>query len=468
MRRDENSILLIARALNDPTPTKELFISIQPLLLVLAQTLYRYGVEWYRIFAMLCALVVAAVTAVTARALWGQRRVAGVSAYALVLSSTLLVSEGTYFRGDLPSLMLSMIGLSLLAARGGQSRWLRSAIAGILLGLAIGVKVLALAMLPIYLVSRVILEDSVTEKPKEKMLSDRFLGMGLVLTSCAVVSGTLRLVLGSGSAVALGMNAQLGLAVGFGMIFRHFARNFATAFLDMWIAWTLLLVFHVPLYVVVLRRRLPNDLRRIVLFLDAWLLTVVAAFLINYPDWLHHYIYLVPPLAIGGGLCISMILNPGGRPCSDWHFAVFWIGLTLLGLKGPLVSYRELSTWTPTRDTQRICDEIRLRTTSSEAVWSDNHLFPLLADRATHPWLVEVSWKRIASGALTEDDLVRLFLDSPPSAVVFWDGLFAAFPGFSHCVRESFATEYSSDHLRAVSWVDDRHLPVFSGCIDLQ
>lgn len=75
---------------------------------------------------------------------------------------------------------------------------------------------------------------------------------------------------------------------------------------------------------------------------------------------------------------------------------------------------------------------LRDHTRPGDWVVTDHAFAAFEADRPIPPELAVVSSKRITTGALTADDVIRVTRDAPAAAVLFWDGdrLTDAFPAF--------------------------------------
>ena len=201
-----------------------------------------------------------------------------------------------------------------------------------------------------------------------------------------------------------------------------------------------------------------------------WLVASLVVLIQQQPLLDHHVTLLAPPLALLAGLALPLLVKGsiarrsmphpypamrkrswlGGRipsPLPSWgkgrerdlaRVVVALAGLALL-ICAVLSVLETSAARAPVRDAQiQMAIMLRLRTTPSDLVASDDQYITALADRDVPPQLVDTSQVRIASGYLTATQLERIITRSDTRVILFASGRFDLVPGFRQWVDQSF------------------------------
>ncbi len=199
---------------------------------------------------------------------------------------------------------------------------------------------------------------------------------------------------------------------------------------------------------------------------SAWLVVTLAALALQNPLWpKHHFLALLVVLAplYGVGLAWAAatlaaawrrrgqgpraIVGPAGAA------AALVVAATLAGL--PAAARADAARWraVPLKESGKLpshseswrtLDEavafLRDHTAPGDWVVTDHAFVAFRADRPVPPELAVISSKRIATGALTDADLIRVAGEAPAAAVLLWDGdrLQPSFPAFVDWVRWNY------------------------------
>ena len=500
LRRDENIVLLLVAELARGRSANDLLaLVISPAFLVLLHTLAPIvaPIVLGRAIVMLSALACAALTASIARRL-SAAPVVPPLALALVLSSPLFVAEGTQIRLDLPSLTFALGAVAVaLGVEPGARRWERPFLTGMLLGVAVLVKPLALMMAPFALyalwhayafprslavgeelVATSLMATASQSQTNSSVALNRaalFSMRGLVTLRVPLFALLAGLLLPS---VALLLLPGLGGMRLLGQLAAHTSTSARIA-LDIRLAHTvaiavefvaghfwLVVAFALALYQA-FRRREPGGLsRRNAALLGVWAACVVAALFVSFPTWDHHYVYLLPALAIGAAQLLGEIgqsLFASARRRTGRGLLVLCLAI---GSVGVLNAEAALPAQQIPPDIEAAATRLRERVPPGERIWSDNTALPLLADRPTDPELIDLSMKRVLAGELRQRDLFRLFAQHPPAAVVAYDGLFAPYRVFMRCLGAASDAEQIAPGGKTLLWVRSGDAASVAGCED--
>lgn len=202
----------------------------------------------------------------------------------------------------------------------------------------------------------------------------------------------------------------------------------------------------------------------------AWLAATVAALLLQNPLWpKHHFLALLVVLAplFGVGLAWAVATlaaavrrHGGARPsegpagaAAARLAAALVVAAALAGLPAAVradaarlraVPLKESGKLPSHSESWRTIDAavafLRDHTAPGDWVVTDHAYVAFRADRPVPPELAVISSKRIATGALAADDLIRVADTAPAAAVLLWDGdrLQPAFPAFVDWVRWNY------------------------------
>ncbi|HEC35646.1 MAG TPA: phospholipid carrier-dependent glycosyltransferase [Anaerolineae bacterium] len=187
-RRDEANIFMILRLIQSGAPIEQVFLGTLGkgfvlLGLIIHQVSGEHFVEVSRVASMFFGIMATLVTGLIARRL-ARSGWALVIAAALVMSSQVFVQESTYFRANLPSLLIGLLVLYGFVEGQQQSlAWVL--VLGALYALSLQVKMLSLTMLPVCCLSMVHDDKRSTAK--------RLLSFAAGLTALIVLFGTVNL-----------------------------------------------------------------------------------------------------------------------------------------------------------------------------------------------------------------------------------------------------------------------------------
>jgi hypothetical protein len=490
LRRDENIMLAIFAQVRSGSSLSDIFTMIITPGFVAVVLWMSRAIDVLllgRALCMISAVSCAILAAVIARKLFRSSQHVPLIALALMASSALFVQEGTIFRLNLMSLALSLASVVLLF----DITWSKPAralgkilISGLLLGLALEVKALALAVAPF--IAYLLWQAAYTRSPELRRRSRYLLvatpyvlGCLLPMLLAAVLTGA------EGSRLDTQLSRHLEAAGGTSLILR------LTHTVAMFWGFVTNHVWLILFFVLSAARTIgrsgaraqltpaepaqhtSQDDARAMTMLVIWAATIALVLLVNFPSWDHHYVYLLPPLAIGaafflegaGALLFDRAANSlkYGRRAQYLlaPLTVVYVGVAAIGT---FAAASALSQQGLTADVVAVSRMVEARTTTGDTVWSDNMVFPLLTKRTTDPQLVDLSVKRIISGQLSEDTLFNLFTQRPPRAVIVYDGLFDAFPNFVRCVSNVSETSPISLNNQRIYWVDQAKMPLFASC----
>jgi hypothetical protein len=496
MRRDENVMFVIFDTLRRGATQNSIFaMVISPGFISMMRPLLWLGdiMILGRSICMISALGCAVLAAVIAKRLFESSMYTPLLTLALLVSSPLFVQEGTNFRLNLLSMLCALASVALLVGMirvNAKYSLVEILIAGLLFGLALQVKALALAILPfdMYLLwqmprrGRPIIHRSGTYIGIAALY---LIGCFLPMLLIATLGGA------GGSPLDTQLRMQLDAAGDAGVLLR-LSHTIAT-FWDFVVAHFWLCVFFLLAIVgVYIPARsfqkaedtngiAPQDVlsrsgrwsdRQAIRILVCWSATTLAMFLVNFPSWDHHYVYLLVPVAIGAAFFLEcagkrifkarVIAEAPGR--RSRLFAPTLLVCVGAAISGTFATASALAREQLTNDVVSIAQMVQERTVPTDIIWSDNPVFPLLAARSTDPQLAEWSIKRILSGQLSESMLFSLFVRNPPRVVIAYDGLLDAFPQVVQCISNiSEISPVSLNHQR-IYWVDQQKVSQFSRC----
>lgn len=473
LRRDENIMLEILAELQRGQDINDIFtMVITPSFLRVMLSLVRFVnvLLLGRLLCMLSALTSALLSTYIAYRLFPRVLVIPPLVLALMLSSALFVQEGTIFRLDLLSLALSLGGIALLIPTETTSvsgtAW-RVLLAGFLFGTALEVKPLMLAVMPfvLYLLwsNALLLRDAPAYRSRIVTMV-MLHGVGWLLPAVLTIAliGWDSIRVGSQLGEHLQASNQLDLATRIGhsvAVSLEFVQNHF---------WMLLFFVFAASSI----QRTPEtrgenpSAYRIALI---WAGTLFAVLFVNFPTWDHHFVYLLPPLAIGAALflaTVGSILFHSETKENSRNRLVFAVICVSIATVGTFTTANALDNQQITPDITAVAAQVAVRTSTGDRIWADNQLFPLLSSRSNAPQLIDFSVKRIIAGELPEQELFDLFKREPPVAVIAYDGLFNAFPHFTDCLSRVSDITVISLNNQQVYWVRRADMPTFIACAE--
>jgi 4-amino-4-deoxy-L-arabinose transferase-like glycosyltransferase len=174
----------------------------------------------------------------------------------------------------------------------------------------------------------------------------------------------------------------------------------------------------------------------------AWLGTCAVFLWVHTPLFPHHFVLLVPPLALMGSSVVSL------GPSAKWRLPAVVLAITAVALlkaeptdrgwrlrPAPRTWARILSPPHASAEEQAVLKIAQL-TSPGELVATDEQMLAFRAGRDTPTSLCDTSFVRIAAGSLTSDAAIRAL--SEVKVVVPWTGRLARLPAFIDTVRERF------------------------------
>jgi 4-amino-4-deoxy-L-arabinose transferase-like glycosyltransferase len=407
-------------------------LSVYPGYLLLGQSIVAG-----RIVIALYALAGIVATYVIGRALGG--RWVGVLAAGLLALNPRYLQEATTLQAEIPSLMLSLVGIALVAVvmRGGfpqTRRLLLIAAAGVALGAAIMMKLLAVvALVPAML----LLAEPLVAEMREKRFNqqtllavsrDIGLLLGGLLVACIVILAPF----------APQWGVLYDQVIGFHLVARGTSGSgpLANLLLLPDITW---IVAALGLAVALWRRMWAA------IPLLAWLLASVLVLVAQRPLFDPHVLILAPPLALLGAL--------GGVAAirwarSNWNIraresllmagTLVAIGVTLLvGLWLDARQIRANSVYDGGRRAQMV-QALQDHAIPAGQIVTDDQYVAAVAGRDAPPELVDTSLVRIATGSLTTDEVERIIRRDDVRVVLFATDRLDRLPGLRTWVEANF------------------------------
>jgi 4-amino-4-deoxy-L-arabinose transferase-like glycosyltransferase len=363
----------------------------------------------------------------------------GTLAAGLLALNPRYLQESTTLHAEIPSLSLSLAGVALvtLATRRRHPqtrRFLLIAVAGVALGVAILMKLLAVvALVPaILLLAEPLLVDIRERRARRRALLDAAREVALLLGGIVLVCVVIL-------APFLPQWAALSeQVIGFHIVARGASVGvpLANLLLQPDITW---IVAAFGLAVALWRRMWAA------LPLLAWVLASVLLLAVQRPLFDRHALILAPPLALLAAL--------GGVAAIEWarsnrnlrvRESLLAIG-TLVALGATLLA----GLWLDARQTQaailytgderaQMVETLRDRAIPSGPVVTDDQYVAALAGRDTPPELVDTSLVRISAGSLTTAEVERIIRRDDVRVILFATDRLERLPGLRAWVEANF------------------------------
>ncbi len=190
-----------------------------------------------------------------------------------------------------------------------------------------------------------------------------------------------------------------------------------------------------------------------------WFVATAAIIVTWSPVWNHYMVFLALPLAVvaGGGLAQAggwiIKAHREKRRATWWHTTL--VAVTLVGAFIFVFARSEESMPQPEKGPEWSPDRLAAQAFLEDTVPPDGFVVtddPLLAfsaDRLVPPALTEASYRQIALGYLTSDDLVVSVLNYRAQAVLFATGRLALLPAFENWVAAVATRRQDFGSLRA-------------------
>jgi 4-amino-4-deoxy-L-arabinose transferase-like glycosyltransferase len=390
-----------------------------------------------RVTIALYAFVGILATYIIGRALGG--RWVGVLAAGLLALDPRYLQEATTLQAEIPSLALSLVGVALVAgvltaALSRSGRLLLIGAAGVALGVAIMMKLLALAALipAVLLLAEPLVAELRERRTSRRTILNRAREIGLLLggllLACVVVLAPFLPQWG----------ALYEQVIGFHLVARGTSGSGPLANLlflpDItWIIAALGLV-------VTLRRRMW-----VALSLLTWLLASVLVLVAQRPLFDPHALILAPPLALLAALgSVSAI----AWARSNWNLHAKE-SLLMAGTLLALVATVLAGLWLDVRQIRadvaynggtraQMVQALQDKALPSGLVVTDDQYVAALAGRDTPPELVDTSLVRIATGSLTTDEVERIIRRDDVRVILFATDRLDRLPGLRVWVEANF------------------------------
>jgi 4-amino-4-deoxy-L-arabinose transferase-like glycosyltransferase len=371
-----------------------------------------------RITIALYALVGILATYVIGRALGG--RWVGVLAAGLLALNPRFLQEATTLQAEIPSLTLSLVGIALVAVvmRGTRPqtwRLLLIAAAGVTLGVAVMMKLLAVvALVPAVL----LLAEPLVKEMREKQFNRQTL-LAISRDTGLLLAGLLLACVVILAPFAQQWGALYDQVIGFHLVARGKSSNgpLANLLLLPDITW---IVAALGLAVALWRRMW------VALVMVAWLLAGVLLLVVQRPLFDPHVLILAPPLALLASLG-AVAARDWAR--SNWNVRAkesLLMAGTLVALGATLLA----GLWLDARQIRadmiydggtraQMAQALQDHTIPAGPVVTDDQYVAALAGRDTPPELVDTSLVRIATGSLTTDEVERIIRRDDVRVVLF-------------------------------------------------
>jgi 4-amino-4-deoxy-L-arabinose transferase-like glycosyltransferase len=169
-----------------------------------------------------------------------------------------------------------------------------------------------------------------------------------------------------------------------------------------------------------------------------WMLTTFGALLIYRPLMDHHLVFLVVPVCAYCAYALSALLT---HPALNtvWVVRVVY-GLVIVAVVATLINRLQFATvpYGPAADSiqQAGIEIVKAHTQPGDYIVSDEGIITGLTQRATPPWLVDLSFVRIQSGSLHVDDFVENLEIYHPKMILVWTGRLPNLPGFERIMAQ--------------------------------
>ncbi len=194
---------------------------------------------------------------------------------------------------------------------------------------------------------------------------------------------------------------------------------------------------------------------RSVLIIISWLILTLVILVTHSPLWRHHFILLLFPLAILGGVAISQIWHrlPQSldQPFSQRMFLLLGLvalSLYLFELPKTIRADQGLLSAPGDEVAQEVVSLLKRITKPEDFVMTDELMIAFRAGRKVPPSLCVPSAKRIVTGNLTLGELITTTKEYDARVVLTWSGRFAMLPEYIRWVKTNY---------RLVKSYDDQH-----------
>ncbi len=224
--------------------------------------------------------------------------------------------------------------------------------------------------------------------------------------------------------------------------------------------WQIMLLAALGVMHVILRRRYG------LLIVPAWILVALAALWRHAPVWYHHHLLVSVPACAMAGIAIGQIASRGLRARRAWDRIVAMLlrvaaAATTVALAWAVITGAKRPPdwpWLSWRDHDRFVVQVmKTYQQATDVVVVDRQMYAFRAGYAVPPNLSVTSHKRLATGNLTDQEILRTIVEQTPQQIVLsWR--------FSNelkrSILEAIRGRYTLVYHGVQVYLDDRQIPV--------
>ena len=386
------------------------------------------------------------------RITWGHA--AALAAVALLPCSKYFVTLSVSTMLGLPAISLAVLGLwALLRWRaGGRVPWLL--VAGVLMGLSWATKLFTAFLLPVFAVW-IVLVDAGGDRSRRW---PRALACSAGWSLCAVLIPAIILLLAAapvywGPLYSTHADARTAGVYGQGAPVGQLLGNLGDD-------WQIMLLAAMGVIHVVLRKRYG------LLIVVAWIVVALAALWKHAPVWYHHHLLVSVPACAMAGIAVGQIASGGFRTQRGWDRIVGTLLRVAAVVAAAALGWAVITgakrpadwPWLSWRDHDRFVVQVmKAYQHATDEVVVDRQMYAFRADYAVPPNLSVTSHKRLVTGNLTGEEILRTIAEQKPQQIVlswrFSDEL-------KRSILEAIRGRYTLVYHGVQVYLDDRQIPV--------
>jgi len=414
--------------------------------------LFGWDVNVARVLVLLFASGIVFALYDSLRITWGHA--AALAAVALLPCSKYFVTLSVSTMLGLPAISLAVLALwAMLRWRAsGRVPWLL--VAGVLMGLSWATKLFTAFLLPVLTVW-IMLVGAGGDRSRRW---PRALACSAGWSLCAVLTVAVFLLMAAApahwaplysthadarTAGVYGQDAAMGQLLG-----------------NLGDDWQIMLLAALGVMHVVLRRRYG------LLIVPAWVLVALAALWRHAPVWYHHHLLVSVPACAIAGIAVGQIASGGFRTQRGWD----WIVNTLLRVAAVMttaaLAWAVISgakrpadwPWLSWRDHDRFVVQVmKAYQHTTAVVVVDRQMYAFRAGYAVPPNLSVTSHKRLVTGNLTDQEILRTIAEQKPQQIVLsWRFSNELKRSILQAIRGRYTLVYHGVQV----YLDDRQIPV--------
>ncbi|HUW82576.1 MAG TPA: glycosyltransferase family 39 protein [Phycisphaerae bacterium] len=414
--------------------------------------LFGWDVNVARVLVLLFASGIVFALYDSLRITWGHA--AALVAVALLPCSKYFVTLSVSTMLGLPAISLAVLGLwALLRWRAsGRAPWL--IVAGVLMGLSWATKLFTAFLLPVFAVWIVLVDAGRGRSPRWP----RALAWSAGWSLCAVLIPAIILLLAAapaywGPLYSTHADARTAGVYGQGAPVGQLLGNLRDD-------WQIMLLAAMGVIHVVLRKRYG------LLIVPAWILVALAALWRHAPVWYHHHLLVSVPACAIAGIAVGQIASGGFRTQRGWDWIVAALLRVAAVVAAAALGWAVISgakrpagwPWLSWRDHDRFVVQVmKAYQHATDVVVVDRQMYAFRAGYAVPPNLSVTSHKRLATGNLTDQEILRTIAEQKPQQIVlswrFSDQL-------KRRIRDAIRERYTLVYHGVQVYLDDRQVPV--------